>query len=157
MKSVVKPTGIPLSAAATEPKETGVAFHVVAEGTVAAVAPVVEHVPADRGGVHGGIDNVLGEVEVRVGHQTRFGGGFFREFLVHGKEDLDARIELLLEVEVGVGTGSIVAAVVDAAFLDGAGHGRHHGRTGVGRTPGSGRHGYLFAFDAVLSRPGRSK
>lgn len=145
VKTVQKFTGASLSTATSEPKETRVGFHVVAKRTIAPVTPIVKHVATDWGLRQGGINNVLGEIKVRIGHETRRRSCFLREILVHGKENLDTRIQLLLEINIVGAAG---------AFVNRANRCRH-GCAGIGRPPRS-RYCF-FAFYTILSGSRRSE
>ena len=64
-------------------------FDVVAELTIASIASVVEHVPTHGWRRHGAVHQILGDIEIKVGHQSSRSGGFFAEITVHAQEDFN--------------------------------------------------------------------
>lgn len=84
VKAMKEFTGIAFSTTTTKPKETRVPIHIVAKCAVTAIASFVKHVPTNRRRLNSGIYNVLGQIEVGIGHETRRRGCFFGQFLIHG-------------------------------------------------------------------------
>ena len=138
-------TGGAFATTTSKPEETCVILHIVTEGTIAAVTPIVQHMATDWGRRHGRINNVLSEVEVGVCHDTCRSGSFLREFWIHRKKNIDTRIQLLLKVKT-IGTR--------ASFVNRAGH-CCYGCAGIGRS--SRPRCCFFALNTILSRSSRSE